>query len=70
MGPSTSGGARKRSALIPPGRWFGIEAGADGTWLIIFLLITLSYESRSLDLRREHEEVPTWASWARKSKRR
>jgi Zn-dependent protease len=29
-----------RKPLIPLGRWAGIEVGADGTWLIVFALVT------------------------------
>lgn len=46
----------RRQALIPLGRWFGIEVGADASWLIVFLLVTLSLASR---LASEH---PGWAS--------
>ncbi|MBN1336680.1 MAG: site-2 protease family protein [Deltaproteobacteria bacterium] len=39
--------ARARSGpLIPLGRWAGIQVGADGTWLIVFLLVTLSLSQR------------------------
>jgi hypothetical protein len=38
----------RRQAAIPLGRWFGIEIGADFSWLIIALLITLSLSNRSV----------------------
>ncbi len=36
----------RQGPLIPMGRWAGIDVGADGTWLIVFLLVTLSLSQR------------------------
>jgi Zn-dependent protease/predicted transcriptional regulator len=55
MTAQTRQATRRRGALIPLGHWFGIEVGADGTWLIVFLLITLSLSSH---LAGQH---PTWS---------
>lgn len=55
--------ARKRlktsvpvQASIPLGRWFGIPVGADFSWAIMFLLITLSLANRYAS------EHPEWSS--------
>ena len=46
----------RKPAAIPLGRWFGIEVGADFSWLIIALLITLSLSNQFAD------QHPDWSS--------
>ena len=53
--------ARGPKAAIPLGRWFGIEVGADYSWLIIFLLITLSLAEQYGDKHPDWSGIENWS---------
>lgn len=54
------GQLKRRQSAIPLGRWFGIEVGADYSWIIIVLLVTLSLGSRFSELRPGWGEGQGW----------
>ena len=51
---------KRRRAAIPLGRWFGIEVGADYSWIIIVLLVTLSLSNRFSELRPGWDDGQSW----------
>ena len=51
---------KPRTAAIPLGRWFGIDVGADWSWMIIFLLVTLSLTGRLPGGQVAWSTVETW----------
>ena len=53
--------ARGPRAAIPLGRWFGIQIGADWSWLIIFWLVTLSLGGQLAELHPEWSGVERWS---------
>ena len=52
--------ARGPRAAIPMGRWFGIQVGADFSWLIIFALITLSLSNQYAEKHPDWSSIENW----------
>ena len=51
----------KQRAAIPMGKWFGIQIGADWSWLIVFWLVTLSLGGQLAELHPEWSSVERWS---------
>ncbi len=56
--PQNKSGPR---AAIPLGRWFGIQIGADWSWLIVFWLVTFSLSGQLAEAHPDWSSLERWS---------